>query len=186
MLATANGLHIDETGYKKQIFVTKQEREDFDAATEITANRATAALDGDNYIQYFYEFFTKANQSDNFDTLRYFSRVGPHTYYDTYSYSVNAYKRTLTTGDPVLVGSFTFSTTLNGYYNTNSYDNFFQINVFNTTKYKRRVKFKSFADKIISRDVNSGAYFTLSGDCSDSFQFTGVSFAIRQVYSYNI
>ena len=164
MLSSARGLHIDETGNNKQIFVTTQERDSFDNTTEKNAAYRTAALDGDNYLHYFFEtsYYVKAQ---DWTQLLYFNIVGPRLYSNTADFNVQGYTKdgtanptgpssaTFTTGSTISQYMYDSSTAL-PYRNTD-------INVYNTTRYKRRVKFYSENLDLVTRDLAPSGRVTL-------------------------
>lgn len=173
MLATARGLHTDETGIKKQIFVTDQELNAFQGASENSTNTAKAALDGDDYLHYSYE---ATWDNGNLYTFFYFNITGPASYNVTnafirvqryYSYPKTAAPTFL---DSTLSGaSGTYSSTIGGYLApvpANIWDGFYQINIINTTRYSRRVYFTSTAAtgyKSIMYDIAPGGRRTAYG-----------------------
>ncbi len=155
MLANAKGLHIDETGYNKKIFLTNQELETFENTTENPANKSTAALDGDNYLHYFYEVHYQRNPALGIDYFYYFNIVGPRTY-STTGAKVDAYHSG--TLEPFFVASYTSGYGIDYYLVWDGETNFTKsstINVVNTTRYSRRVTFTSLDARTILRDISS-------------------------------
>lgn len=163
MLSSASGLHIDETGYNKQIFVTSEERESFDNTTENNEANRIAALDGDNYLHYFFEISYYVRAQD-WTQLLYVNVVGPKLYSNTADFTVHGYIKE-STGNPYGPNSGTFANglTLSQYMYDSSTalpNRFTDINVKNTSRYKRRVKFISEDGRTVSRDLASRTYTT--------------------------
>ena len=176
MLSSARGLHIDETGNNKQIFITRQERESFDNTTENKSANRTVALDGDNYLHYFFEIKVTSPNTE-IDILNYVNVVGPWLYYNQASFQVQRFYQT--TGTPFGYESSENTTNLSEYmYNSNIgvENRNTDINVHNTTRYKRRVKFISEGGDIVSRDLASRSSLTLrAASTKTSKTFAGLS-----------
>ncbi|MFV8353352.1 hypothetical protein [Flavobacterium sp. XS2P14] len=176
MLSSASGLHIDETGNNKQIFVTDQELQSFENTTEKNTAYRTAVLDGDNYLHYFFEV---SKQDGTYKTLFYFSIVGPRIYGNVGGFGIHTYTK-VGTNAPELAGFVSdASYSLSAYmYNqgSTSESRYTDINVKNTTRYNRRVKFISEDGRTVTRDLSSRTHTVFrAGSTSTSKTFAGLS-----------
>jgi hypothetical protein len=157
-------LHID--GTKKTICVTDQEKALLNQKLNIDNNISakTNALDGDNFMHYFYEIH-RDNSSGVGSEFYYFNKTGPH-YINAVgnNFTVHFYKRLDDISNPSFKYDFTMQTgesindllshceKLPGIYiagNLLHWNCFYTINVINTTRFKRLVTFQAIGGSII-------------------------------------
>ena len=201
LMDSARALNID--GNKREIFYTEQEATAFKNKSDVVTSgfgSRTAALDGDDYLHYFYEVYANPLTGDYY-YLRYFSVKGPENYSvekDAIRIHVYKDKKSSDFNDPELVDNFlTGSQTaaerkMNYYLKGNSGNSIaYTVNIVNTTRYDRKVTFESGSGKFVYITVNAGKQAAINGSATGSdprtYKFNGVSdFAILKHSSNKI
>lgn len=199
LLSNARLLNID--GARKDICVTDQEatllNQKLNISTSKTgANTATAALDGDPYLHYFYEVTRSGPDNRNYEFV-YFNILGPHTHSSTTPryYTINYFQRAGSSGDPIYKRDFNSATMANGtafqnlylvLSNSNASDNLgvkphfvttggltdfdmmFTINIHNTTRYTRNVEIEGIGGAMVRISIPAKSRKPLHGSNNSS------------------
>jgi hypothetical protein len=190
LMAQAKAIHIDENG-KTYIYVTDAETKAFEAEMTKSENdskndqsaEGRAAVSGDKYIHYFFEsgLYPRNQRKAYFEYTQLNGQVlnypGSYLTFNDY-YAENG-------GTPRFTGTTRGSLDHYAVFNRNlSTANFFyEINVLNTTRYKRRLVFVSKdligGIKKVYKDFSRGKSYTFYGqyniDSAGGVKFNGVS-----------
>lgn len=178
------------SGNRRDLYVTDKEarviNNEYNGLQAKNASNKAAALDGDNYIHYFYET-ANYNYVTFFRSFYYFSLTGPNTYNVVKSIRIMLFTKTASQSQPVLDSEFTSSinSTPNKIIQLLSRDPFndrpnqelsFTININNVTRYKRRVHFLSEDNRNIYFDIIAGQKIEVNGSQgrTGTYGFNGV------------
>ena len=197
LMSKARAINI--VGNRREIFVTEQEASVFKNKTNSLNTSRSAALDGDDYLHYFYEVSRSPNSGDYY-YYNYFSTKGTQDYsveknavrihvYKVEKIFVNIY-------DPIFANDFLTGSKpaaeqkINFYLKGNTSNNiYYTVNIRNTTLYNRKVTFESASGKFVYVTVNAGTQTAISGSATGSdprtFKFNGVSDFVILKHSSN-
>jgi hypothetical protein len=190
MVSNCRAMLID--GNRKDVYVTEQEatvvNNDYEALQSKNAsNKAVAAIDGDNYLHYFYEVsdYIENTPQGTFTDYTYFSLLGPNTYNIPKTITYSSYTKESSAINPVanFLNLVNPNASIRDYLSaqvwfiSNQYkfgDLYFTINVRNTTRFKRKVHFQSEDNRHIYYTVLSGRSLNLNGSqINNIFRFAG-------------
>ena len=178
MLKDAKVLYIDDN--RADMYITETEAKEFnnkiDQKRDSNANKAL--IDGDNYMFYLFELTKYSNNDNRWRSQQYAAVLGPKSNYNDYGQQVS---RTVYDfyGSSTPPQENTSSVRLINFTDVDPryYHIYYQINVKNTTRFRRQVIFQAAdPNRRIYYNIDSGASHTFNGNKDgNGYAFNGTS-----------
>ncbi len=152
-------------GNRKEIYKTNQEAERFKTVSNNNNinNRGTAALDGDDFIQFYFEIKHTYTNAPIYDGLFLFSILGPQSRFSNIRMEVTHLTQ-YPNQEPVFVNTTVRATNWSFYMDSApGQDVRYTVNVINTSRYRRSLTILSDDGRNITLNIHPGVPIAMNG-----------------------